>query len=166
VTSYFLRLLGKERPGTIIFLSSGLGLITLPGSSGYSITKLSDLQLASYTAAENENVTAVAFHPGIVDTDMTSDFWKPYALDTPELAGAVAVWLSTPASRFLNGRYTTTNWDVEELMQRQEEIVQKGLLKVKLGGGFATGEYVQEADGFGLRIQPVMNHPLRRKCSC
>lgn len=105
-TSY---LLGKERPGTVIFIPSGLGLITLPGSSGYSITKLSDLQLASYTATENENTTAVTFHPGIVDTNMATDFWKPYAKDTLELAGAVTVWLSTPAARFLNGRYTTTN---------------------------------------------------------
>jgi hypothetical protein len=36
--------------------------------------KLSDLQLASYTAAENENITAVTFHPGIVDTNMATDF--------------------------------------------------------------------------------------------
>ena len=143
VTSYFLRLLGKERSGTIVFLSSGIGLITLPGSSGYSIAKLSDLQLASYAAAENDNVTAVAFHPGIVNTDMASDFWKPYAKDTAELAGAVAVWLSTPAARFLNGRYTTTNWDVEELMQRKDEIVEKDLLKIKLGGEFSTAQYVE-----------------------
>jgi len=46
----------------------------LPGSSSHSITKLSDLQLACYTAAENENVTAVTFHPGIVDADMKTDF--------------------------------------------------------------------------------------------
>jgi NAD(P)-dependent dehydrogenase (short-subunit alcohol dehydrogenase family) len=142
VTSYFLRLLGKERPGTIIFLSSGLGLMTLPGSSGYSITKLSDLQLASYAAAENDNVTAVAIHPGIVLTDMASDFWKQYAKDTPELAGAVCVWLSTPAATFLSGRFTTANWDVEELMSRKEEIVKKNLLTVKLEGDFATAEYV------------------------
>jgi hypothetical protein len=43
-------------------------------SSYYSITKLSDLQLTPYTAAENENVTAIASHPGIVDTDMATDF--------------------------------------------------------------------------------------------
>jgi hypothetical protein len=105
-----------------------------PSSSGYSITQLSDLQLASYTAAENENVTAVAFHPGVVDTDMVTDFWKPCVKDTPELAGAMAVRLSTPAARFLNGRYTTANWDVEELVKRQEKVVQKDLLKVKLAG--------------------------------
>jgi hypothetical protein len=74
---------------------------------------------------------------------MAPDFWKQYALDTPELAGAVAVWLSTPAARFLNGRYTTTNWDVEELLRRQEEVVEKDLLKVKLGGDFGPGEYVE-----------------------
>jgi hypothetical protein len=74
---------------------------------------------------------------------MSSDFWKPYALDTPELAGAVSVWLSTPEARFLNGRYTTTNWDVEELMRRREEIVEGNFLTVKLGGEFGTGLYVK-----------------------
>lgn len=143
VTSYFLRLLGTSHPGTIIFLSSGLGLITVPGSSGYSIAKIADLQLASYTAAENPNVTAIAFHPGIVLTDMATDFWKPYALDTPELAGAVSVWLSTPEARFLNGRYMATNWDVEELMRRREEIVEGNLLTVKLRGEFGAGQYVE-----------------------
>ena len=85
----------------------------------------------------------MAFHPGIVNTEMATDFWKPYAKDTPELAGAVAVWLSTPAAKFMTGRYTTTNWDVEELMSRKNEIVEKGLLKVRLSGDFANGEYVE-----------------------
>ena len=72
--SYFLHLLGKERQGTVVFFTSGPSLLMLPGSSSHSITKLSDLQLACYTAAENENVTAVTFHPGIVDADMKTDF--------------------------------------------------------------------------------------------
>jgi hypothetical protein len=74
---------------------------------------------------------------------MATDFWKPCAKDTPELAGAVVVWLSTPAARFLNSRYITTNWDVEELVKRQEEVVQKALLKVKLAGDFAKAGYVE-----------------------
>ena len=75
---------------------------------------------------------------------MATDFWKPYAKDAPELAGAVAVWLSTPAARFLDGRFTTTNWDVVELMDRKEEIVGKNLLTIRLSGDFATGEYVSK----------------------
>jgi hypothetical protein len=55
----------------------------------------------------------------------------------------VAVRLSTPAARFLNGRYTTANRDVEELAKRQEKVVQKDLLKVKLAGDFVKAEYVE-----------------------
>jgi hypothetical protein len=32
---------------------------------------------------------------------------------------------------------------VEELVKRQEEVVQKALLKVKLAGDFAEAEYVE-----------------------
>jgi len=35
--------------------------------------------------------------------------------------------------------YTTTNCDVEALVKRQEEVVQKDLLKVKLAGDFCEG---------------------------
>jgi hypothetical protein len=43
----------------------------------------------------------------------------------------------------LNGRYTTANRDVEELAKRQEKVVQKDLLKVKLAGDFVKAEYVE-----------------------
>jgi hypothetical protein len=35
----------------------------------------------------------------------------------------VALWLSTPAARFLNSVCTATKWGVEELMKRGDEIV-------------------------------------------
>ena len=140
VTSYFLRLLGKEHPGTVIVLSSGAGLVVVPGSSAYSITKLVDLRLAEYTAAENPNVTAMAFHPGIVDTEMATAFWKPFAKDTPELAGAVIVWLASEEGKFMNGRYMSTNWDVVEMVERKGDIVGKDELKIKLGGDLGVAE--------------------------
>jgi hypothetical protein len=74
---YFSSLLRKGCTGTIIFLSFGQGLITLPNLSGYSINKLSDLELASYAATENESIETVAFHPGIINTNMATDSWKP-----------------------------------------------------------------------------------------
>jgi hypothetical protein len=48
-----------------------------------------------------------------------------------------------PAARFLNGKYTTTNWDVEELVKRREGVVQKDLFKVTLAEDFAKVEYVE-----------------------
>jgi hypothetical protein len=49
------------------------------------------------------------FHAGTVLAEIASAPGEPYALDTPELAGAVPVWLSTPEARFLNKRVTAVN---------------------------------------------------------
>ena len=114
--------------------------MVIPGGSAHSITKLVDLKLAEYASAENLNVTATAFHPGIVDTEMATDFWKPFAKDTPELAGAVIVWLASEEGKFMNGRYMSTNWDVVEMVKRKGAIVEKDELKMKLGGDTGVAE--------------------------
>jgi NAD(P)-dependent dehydrogenase (short-subunit alcohol dehydrogenase family) len=66
----FLSLLGTERHGTIVNLSTGIATAIFPTWSSYSITKLAALKLAEYVAAEYPNVNAVALQPGVVDTDM------------------------------------------------------------------------------------------------
>ena len=55
-----------------------------------------------------------------------------------ELAGAFAVYLTTERAKYLNGRYASVNWDIEELEARKEEIVSKGLLKEGLKGVFSA----------------------------
>jgi len=60
----------------------------------------------------------------------------PFSKDTPALAGGTAVWLASPESDFMNGRYLDANWDVTELVQRQDEIVKNGLLQMELKGKF------------------------------
>jgi NAD(P)-dependent dehydrogenase (short-subunit alcohol dehydrogenase family) len=87
----FLKLLGKEKKGTIVNLTTGLALMVMPTTSSYSLSKLVIIQLQAYIAAENPNVTAVALHPGIVKTDMTNPIFEPFALDTPTLIGGVGV---------------------------------------------------------------------------
>ena len=57
---------------------------------------------------------------------------------TAELAGAVAVYLTTERAKYLNGRYASVNWDIEELEARKDEIVSKGLLKEGLKGVFGA----------------------------
>jgi NAD(P)-dependent dehydrogenase (short-subunit alcohol dehydrogenase family) len=109
VTKYFLTFIGPEKDAQLIYLSSGAGLMVIPGNSSYSITKLADLQLAAYAAAENPHLKVIAFHPGIVLTDMATDTFVPFAKDTPELAGALINWLASEQADFLNGRYTTAN---------------------------------------------------------
>ena len=61
-----------------------------------------------------------------------------FAKDSPFLAGGVAVWLASEISAkeedksWLGGRYLSAIWDVDELVARKEEIVQKDLFKLRL----------------------------------
>ena len=140
VTRAFLSTLKPDQPAHIVYMSSGAGLVTLPGQSAYGITKLVDLRLAAYAAAEYPHVSVTAMHPGIILTDMANgnDMFEPYAKDTPLLAGSIANWLTSKEASFLRGRYITANWDVNELIARKEEIVSKDLLTVQLSGLVGT----------------------------
>jgi NAD(P)-dependent dehydrogenase (short-subunit alcohol dehydrogenase family) len=137
----FLNLLGKERKGTIVNLTTGLALMVMPTTSSYSLSKLVIIQLQAYIAAENPNVTAVALHPGIVKTDMTNPIFEPFALDTPALIGGVGVWLSTEPAAFLSGKYIESNWSVEDLVAKKDEIVSKELLSIILKGEFGSEQF-------------------------
>lgn len=68
--------------------------------------------------------------PGIANTDMIPDDWKPYATDDPGATGALALYLSQPRADFLKGGVVSVKWDLEEVEARKDEIVEKQLLKV------------------------------------
>lgn len=141
MTSHFLKSLPKESPGNIINLTSGASYGVYPGMSAYSLGKLINLQMTTYIAAENPNVTAMALHPGVVDTEMTVDSFKRFALDTPELVAGVAVWLCTEKAKFLNGRYVNSNWSVDDLYKRKDEIQSGKLLQIDLTGTFGAEQF-------------------------
>jgi hypothetical protein len=57
--------------------------------------------------------------------------------DSPDLVGAFCVWLSTPGSserqrKALNGRFLSCKWDVSELEERLDEILEKDLLRFRI----------------------------------
>lgn len=98
----------------------------------------------SYVAAENPNVIATALHPGVIPTAMTKDYFMRFALDTPELVGGVGVWLAGwtgPERGFLSGRFVAANWDVEDLVARREEILERNLLKVGLNAVLGAEQF-------------------------
>lgn len=134
-TRAFLKLVGSKQ-ATILNVSSAGGIWAGPGMSSYSLSKLVVTRMAELVALENPNITAIAFHPGMLMTRLAPDEFVPFAIDKPALPGGFAVWLLSDKAKFLNGRYVHANWDVEELMQREKEIVDKDLLRVKLSGDF------------------------------
>lgn len=109
--------------------------------SSYSLSKLVNLQIQVFVAAEISNVTAVAIHPGIVMTDMAMDMFVPFAKDTPELIGGLGVWLATDQAAFLDGKYIGSNWSVEDLVARKDEILSEGKLSILLKGEFGKKQF-------------------------
>lgn len=55
-------------------------------------------------------------------------------VDEPSLCGAFCVWLTkdTKETRWLSGRFLSARWDVEELMGKKEEVIEKDLLKMRM----------------------------------
>lgn len=141
----FLKLLGSSHQGTVITLNTGIAAMTAPSMSSYSISKNASLRLSEYIAAEYSNVTAICMQPGVVKTDMLADSFKKFALDTPELVGGTAVWLSTEAARFLTGRFISANWNVEDLVKQKDKIVAGNDLKVVYQGIFGLDQFGEDA---------------------
>jgi hypothetical protein len=50
------------------------------------------------------------------------------------LPGHFCVWLHSSEADFLRGKFVWVNWDVNELKERREEIMNTDLLNTKLGG--------------------------------
>jgi NAD(P)-dependent dehydrogenase (short-subunit alcohol dehydrogenase family) len=133
----FLNLVGTSKEATVITVSSAMGFIVYPGKASYCLSKLALTQLSRFIAAENPNVRAISIHPGTVLTDITPPWLVRFSRDTPELAGGCAVWLTTKEAAFLNGRYISANWSVEELVRRSSEIVDEKKLQVNHTGELA-----------------------------
>lgn len=50
------------------------------------------------------------------------------------LPAAFCVWLASQESEFLRGRFVWSNWDVNEMKARAQEIEEKNLLTIALNG--------------------------------
>lgn len=139
IRSFLALLPGPDTPATIVSLSSWQPFFTVPPLGAYLISKLVLDALATYVAAEYPNVNAISMHPGILRTDMLREpFGSLFNLDSPQLVGGITVWLCQEKAKFLSGRFIAANWDVQDLLSRKEEILEKDLLKLTLRGEFGV----------------------------
>ncbi|EUC33547.1 hypothetical protein COCCADRAFT_26172 [Bipolaris zeicola 26-R-13] len=80
-----------------------------------------------------EGVLTVAVHPGAVNTEMASEATpeslRAYLSDDVGLCGAFCVWLSCEKRMWLNGRLLSASWDVDELVEKKDEIEDRDMLK-------------------------------------
>ncbi|KAJ5899379.1 hypothetical protein N7495_004123 [Penicillium taxi] len=128
-TQAFLKTVNPEH-ATIIALSAAVDFPAsrLTGLSAYISSKLSLIKVMEFLAAEHPKVSAIALHPGMIDTSILratgiDPVEHKLPLDAVELPAQFMVWLASPEAAFLNGRCVWANWDVDELKEREEEIV-------------------------------------------
>ncbi|PSS10967.1 hypothetical protein M430DRAFT_61331 [Amorphotheca resinae ATCC 22711] len=102
-----------------------LPTVMLPGLSAYISSKLAQVKLLEFLAAENPNVFVASVHPGMVETAVfTKSGAKAEALpmDKVQLPAHFILWLASPEAAFLKGKLVWANWDVDELKAKAEEI--------------------------------------------
>lgn len=141
LAQHFLRALPASAPATIINLVTAGAWQVFPFMSGYSISKLATLQLMAHVAAAYPHVTTVCLHPGLVDTDMLLDAFRRFTLETPALIGGLAVWLSSEKAKFLSGRVVASQWSVDDLVERKEEIEEQNLLRLDFVGKLGKEQF-------------------------
>ena len=126
--------------GTIIALTSNSGFILPLQQSAYALSKRFISSMIEVVHNEHPSLRAFALSPGMVPTSSMPEAFRAYALDTPELVGAMCVYLANGRAEYARGGFVSVNWDVEEMEQNKDEIKEKGLLKcclvrAELGAG-------------------------------
>ena len=144
VAHYFVPLLLSSENGAKGYLAIGsiAGCIRrgIIANTGYTISKMAQTRMIEYLAEQyrEDGLLAVSIHPGAVNTAMaagnTPEEFMPYLVDEVDLCGAFCVWVSSRVKElgWMNGRLMSANWDVQELLGKKDEVVEKDLLKFTL----------------------------------
>ncbi|KAI1815282.1 NAD(P)-binding protein [Poronia punctata] len=134
---FFIPLLLKSETKTSIVVSSYGALNTVPSASSYQTTKFAVCRLTEFIATEYaaQGLICFATHPGGILTKLASNIPKQYwdfLSDELPLPAHTFVWLSRERRPWLNGRFMSVTWDMEELEKKKDQIVEKDLLKFRM----------------------------------
>ena len=118
----FARTFLKQRSGSIINVASVIGLIGNAGQCNYAASKAGLIALTKSVAREfaPRGVTVNALAPGFIQTDMTAvlneetkgEILKKIpmnAMGSPEDIANAALFLASPAARYITGQVLTVD---------------------------------------------------------
>jgi len=121
----------------LILISSVGARFVTSTASDYQTSKHAINRLCEFVEVDHgkDGVKCFAIHPGGVPTALAKNM--PEALhanltDEPDLSAEFAVWLCSGKADWAKGRYLSCNWDVDELMQLKDQIIQDDLLVNRL----------------------------------
>ena len=123
--------------GHLILISSVGAQLLTPEASDYQTSKHAINRLCEFINLDHgeEGIKCFAVHPGGVPTTLARNM--PEAIhanlvDEPELAAGFIVWLCSGKADWAGGRYLSSNWNVDELLQMKDRILEEDLLVNRL----------------------------------
>jgi NAD(P)-dependent dehydrogenase (short-subunit alcohol dehydrogenase family) len=142
-TQSFLRhretLNSSHSPAAVVTVNSGMACqFLVPGLSAYGSSKAALARWSELVSVDVPENTArfISIHPGGILTALGVKSGLPIGKDIPvtdlKLAGDFTTWVASEEAGFLNGRFVWVNWDVDDLVQRKDEILSKNLYRATL----------------------------------
>jgi NAD(P)-dependent dehydrogenase (short-subunit alcohol dehydrogenase family) len=123
--------------GTVILITTGILGETYPSFASYIPSKLAAAKYMEYLHAEQPNVRCFSVIPGLVASNMAPKEYIAMARDDPMLTGGLSLLLCTERAEWLRGGLVSVNWDLEEMEEHKNEIVEKRLIKL----GFTNAKF-------------------------
>jgi NAD(P)-dependent dehydrogenase (short-subunit alcohol dehydrogenase family) len=126
------------RSGGHLILISSVGAQSLtPGASDYQTSKHAINRLCEFVNVDHgeDGVKCFAIHPGGVPTALGKSMpeaMHAYLVDAPELAAGFIVWLCSGRADWAKGRFLSSNWDVDEVNQLKDRVLEGDLLVNRL----------------------------------
>ncbi|RYO87192.1 hypothetical protein DL766_005459 [Monosporascus sp. MC13-8B] len=133
----FIPLLLRGTAKTIVQVTSMGALSTGVGASAYQGTKAAIVRMSNHIRIEygDQGLLVHNVHPGSVKTELSLTMPSQVhtlLVDTPEMCGDVIVWLTKERREWLQDRFVSSQWDMEGLEARRDEIVSQNLLRLHL----------------------------------
>jgi NAD(P)-dependent dehydrogenase (short-subunit alcohol dehydrogenase family) len=120
--------------GRIVITGSGAAYLPNVRDTGYPASKAAVCRYGEALAGElRDRIPVFFFSPGLVQTEMTSEFPDDAPWTPPELAPQLVRVLASGRADALAGRYLHAEHDdVEDLIRRADEIVADDLNAIRL----------------------------------
>ena len=129
----------KRNGGRIIMVGSNMAFWPFPQASAYSCSKAGLVRLGDNLAKglEEQGIKVFTISPGLVKTEMTRDVPEEFVgsagWTTIERPADLCVQLASGRADALSGRYIHASaHDLEELIARADDIVEKDLQTMRL----------------------------------
>jgi NAD(P)-dependent dehydrogenase (short-subunit alcohol dehydrogenase family) len=121
----------------MVNVSSSGALSVRPGSGSYRSSKLAVLRWTESLQVEygEQGLLTFCVNPGAIKTKITEgapEIVRNALPHQPDIAGDTIAWLASQRREWLGGRYVSCPWDMEELLDKKDEIVKEDKLKLRM----------------------------------